>query len=368
MGVREDLRHRATSCAVAYGLAAVLIAQPVTMSYGINDVDVCTPRLQRICVEAEQIITESTEQAEQIHLTLRNAKEPMSTFVKASSRDRPFVVVAKPGDRYSYLPLGVASRYVRDRPRQRQALQLNHTIAGARFDDTAVGLIFYPTFPASFAESFSRTVSRVFQALEEIHRREPGKTVHLIPALWRRQLLWLLTPFSEAAVSPLALLPNLTKTGRTKMLFEGRSKGRTWRMYLAEHSAYVEAHPPRCFGSAYVCDLHASVGRGVLLGTKHFQAQWHAAQRIASAVSKASGLAMWHHELRSQSTPMRLLFARAVVNLSKKERKRRNRGGEDRFSLYGPLQKTFCIGQSHKRHQNLIYLEAFLSARLHQMV
>ena len=51
----------------------------------------------------------------------------------------------------------------------------------------------------------------------------------------------------------------------------------------------------------------------------------------------------------------RLLFARAVVNFSKKERKRRNRGGEDRFSLYGPLQKTFCIGQSHKRHQNLIF-------------
>lgn len=281
------------------------------MSYAAShtNVELCSPRLTRICIEAEQIITDSAEQAEIVHTTMRNSREPMSTFVRHSSQDRPSVVVAKPGDKYSYVPLAVATRYLKHRPRARQRVLHNHTVAGAAFNDSAVAMIFYPTFPSSFAESFSRTSSRVWQAVEELRERSGGRAVHLVPALWRPSLRFLLQAFTEAPIRPLGVLSNVSK-GTTKALFEGRGSKGVWNKYDSELKAHL-AQGPRCFGSAYVCDLHATIGKGLVLGTKRYQAQWRAAQRIAASVSLSAGLGVWRHEDRdSESAPLRVLFAR----------------------------------------------------------
>jgi len=269
--------------------------------------DLCAA-VRQACVEGEQVVLRERAQLDAALEALQEAKEPMSVFRTAATEARPSLLVARPGQRYDYLPLGINYKMARIHSNSRawgHRLWLNRTASaptGYRAD--AVGLIFFTTFPTSFAETFARSVSRVEQATRVLQRRHPTSRLHLIPAMWGRSLEPLLAPFGDGAVRPLGALANVSGQ-QTRKLYNALPEPDTWRAYMQQQQQ-VATQPPRCFERAYVCDFHAMPGRGTVLGTRRVQAAWQAAQRILRHVAGEE----WRPERPSPPLVRVVVFAR----------------------------------------------------------
>lgn len=257
------------------------------MSYGrTSQREICTA-VRKACIEGEQIVLREQSQLDAALEALRFAKEPMSTFHSAWPGKRPSVMVAQPGEEYSYVPLAVnykyASRLRKNDPESGAHLWLNRTASAAGvapYSTDAVALIFFSTFPSSFAEVFSRSVPRVLQAERAIARQRPDSRLHLVPALWRPQLHWLLAPFGEGIVRPLGALAQNFSGQEVRGMYNARPSVDGWRAYIAQQEE-VAQQPARCYEHAYICDFHANPGKGLVLGTKFVQASYETAQRLA---------------------------------------------------------------------------------------